>query len=206
MDFPDQFDGCISNSPSGSNEKNPGKGFPQKCVQGERANKVHTVESHGQPLSWREREENNILCVFMASPRLEGQVEKTVFHKHLELQWRKQCLLVWVWGVQLHQGCCAKACGEWDETSPPSLSLLPVLCWSDPTRSQLALQPGWHGLWGHPPGAQSRTDRWSWVGGGGDANDKKKLATVMMGSLFQESIVLFCRLSGSVDISHLSGL
>lgn len=40
----------------------------------------------------------------------------------------------------------------------PPFSLLPVLYWSDPTRSQLTPQPGWHGLWGHPPGAQSRTD------------------------------------------------
>lgn len=37
---------------------------------------------------------------------------------------------------------------------------------------------------------------------GGDANDKKT-GTAVMGSLFQQSTVLFCRISDSDDISHL---
>lgn len=67
----------------------------------------------------------------------------------------------------------------------PSCSLLRCLCWSDPTRNEF---DPWtwvimvHG--GHPPGAQSRADGWSWAGGGGDANDKKT-GTMMSGSWFQ---------------------
>lgn len=106
--------------------------------------------------------------MFMASPRLEGQVEKTVFPEHLELQWRKQCLLGLGLGLR---GPTPPGMLSWSmywvrwNTSLPSVSRQRSI---DQTQSEVSWPSNLGDMSvGHPPGAQSRTDSWSWVGGGG---------------------------------------
>lgn len=72
MDFPDQFDGCISNSPSGSNGKNPGKGFPHKWCRV----REHSGKSC-QP--WDEKKEKKVVFCECSWPALDWDKWRTQF-------------------------------------------------------------------------------------------------------------------------------